>query len=134
VLGAEGGALARMLLPFEFGLGGRMGGGRQWMSWIHLDDLVGLIIHAIAVDSVDGAMNGTAPAPVRNADFAHALARALHRPALLPVPGVVLRLALGQLADELLLGGQRVRPKKAEETGYQFLYPTLDAALHEIVG
>jgi uncharacterized protein len=134
VLGAEGGALARMLLAFEFGLGGRMGGGRQWMSWIHLDDLVGLIIHAIAVETVVGAINGTAPAPVRNADFAHALGRALHRPALLPVPGFVLRLALGQLADEVLLGGQRVLPKKAEETGYQFLYPTLEQALKEIVG
>jgi uncharacterized protein len=134
VLGAEGGALARMLLPFEFGLGGRIGGGRQWMSWIHLDDLVGLIIHAIAVETVAGALNGTAPAPVRNADFARALAHALHRPALLPVPGFVLRLALGQLAEEVLLGGQRVLPKKAAETGYQFLYPTLAEALTEIVG
>lgn len=134
VLGAEGGALARMLLPFELGLGGRIGAGRQWMSWIHLDDLVGLIIHAIAVETVAGAMNGTAPAPVRNGEFARALGHALHRPALLPVPGFVLRLALGQLAEEVLLGGQRVLPQKAAETGYQFLYPTLGAALQEIVG
>jgi len=132
VLGAEGGALARMLLPFEFGLGGRMGDGRQWMSWIHLDDIVGLIIHAIAVESVQGALNGTAPEPVRNADFARGLGRALHRPALLPVPAFVLRLALGQLAEEVLLGGQRVLPQKATETGYQFLYPTLAQALSEI--
>jgi hypothetical protein len=104
------------------------------MSWIHLDDLVGLIIHAIAVETVAGALNGTAPAPVRNAEFARALGHALHRPALLPVPGFVLRLALGQLAEEVLLGGQRVLPKKAAETGYQFLYPTLDEALREIVG
>jgi uncharacterized protein len=134
VLGAEGGALAPMLLPFELGLGGRMGNGRQWMSWIHRDDIVGLIIHAIAVDSVEGVINGTAPEPVRNADFARALGRALHRPALLPVPGFALRLALRQLADEVLLGGQRVLPQKAIETGYQFLYPTLEEALGEICG
>lgn len=133
VLGAEGGALARMLLPFELGLGGRVGSGRQWMSWIHRDDLVGLIIHAIAVETVRGPLNGTAPEPVRNADFAKALGRALHRPALLPVPAFALRLALGRLADEVLLGGQRVVPKKAEETGYQFLYPTLAEALGKIV-
>jgi uncharacterized protein (TIGR01777 family) len=134
VLGAEGGALARMLPPFELGLGGSMGSGRQWMSWIHRDDLVGLILHAIAVETVQGPLNGTAPAPVRNRDFARALGRALHRPALLPVPAFVLRLALGQMADEVLLGGQRVLPKKAEETGYQFLYPTINEALKEIVG
>jgi uncharacterized protein len=134
VLGAEGGALAQMLLPFELGLGGRMGSGRQWMSWIHRDDLVGLILHAIAVVTVRGPLNGTAPTPVRNRDFARALGRALHRPALLPVPAFLLRLALGQMAEELLLGGQRVLPKKAEETGYQFLYPTIGEALKEVVG
>jgi uncharacterized protein len=134
VLGLEGGALAGMRLPFALGLGGRMGSGRQWMSWIHLDDLVGLIIHAMVVETVRGPLNGTAPEPVRNAAFAKALGRALHRPALLPVPAFALRLALGELADEVLLGGQRVLPKKAEETGYQFLYPTLAEALKEIVG
>ena len=103
------------------------------MSWIHRDDLVGLIIHAIAMETVHGPMNGTAPEPVRNADFARALGRALHRPALLPVPAFALRWALGQLADEVLLGGQRVLPRKAAETGYQFLYPTLDEALKENV-
>src|SRR5216684_496820 len=128
------GAPARMLLPFELGFGGRMGSGRQWMSWIHRDDLVGLIIHAIAVETVRGPLNGTAPEPVRNADFARALGRALHRPALLPLPGFALRWALGQLAEEVLLGGQRVLPRKAAETGYQFLYPTLGEALEEIVG
>ena len=134
VLGAEGGALAQILLPFELGLGGRMGSGRQWISWIHRDDLVGLILHAIAVETVRGPLNGTAPAPVRNCDFARALGRSLHRPALLPVPGLALRLAFGQMAEELLLGGQRVLPKKAEETGYQFLFPTIGEALKEIVG
>jgi uncharacterized protein len=134
VLGAGGGTLARLRPPFALGLGGRIGSGRQWMSWIHRDDLVGLIIHAIAMETVRGPMNGTAPEPVRNADFARALGRALHRPALLPVPAFALRWALGQLADEVLLGGQRVLPRKAAETGYQFLYPTLDEALEEIVG
>jgi hypothetical protein len=134
VLGGGGGALARLMPPFALGLGGRLGSGRQWTSWIHLDDLVGLIIHAIAVETVRGPLNGTAPAPVSNADFAHALGRALHRPALLPVPAFALRLAYGQLAEEVLLGGQCVLPQQAQETGYQFLYPTLDEALAEIVG
>jgi uncharacterized protein (TIGR01777 family) len=134
VLGAEGGALARMLPAFTFGFGGRIGSGRQWMSWIHLDDIVGLIIHAMAVETVRGPLNATGPEPVRNADFAAALGRALHRPAVLPVPAFALRLALGQLADEVLLGGQRVSPQQAQETGYQFLYPTIEEALKEIVG
>jgi uncharacterized protein len=134
VLGAGGGALARMLPAFALGLGGPMGSGRQWVSWIHLDDVVGLIIHAIAVETVRGPLNATAPEPVRNADFAQALGRALHRPAALPVPGFVLRLAFGRLADEVLLGGQRVLPQQAQQTGYQFLYPTLGEALKEIIG
>jgi uncharacterized protein len=133
VLGASGGMLARLLLPFECGLGGPMGGGKQWMSWIHLDDIVGLILHAIAMETVQGPMNGTAPEPVRNEDFARGLGHALRRPALLRVPGFVLRLAFGELADHLMLRGQRVLPKQAEETGYQFLYPTLSEALREIV-
>lgn len=135
VLGSGGGILARMLLPFEFGLGGPMGSGRQWMSWIHLDDIVGLILHAITVETVSGPLNATAPEPVRNADFARALGRALHRPALLPVPSVALRLVFGrELTNEVLVGGQRVLPQQAEATGYQFLYPTLPEALREIVG
>ena len=135
VLGSSGGVLARMLLPFEFGFGGPMGSGRQWMSWIHLDDIVGLILHAITVESVSGALNATAPEPVRNADFARALGRALHRPALVPVPALALRLLFGRgLTEEVLVGGQRVLPQQAEATGYQFLYPTLPEALREIVG
>jgi uncharacterized protein len=111
-----------------------MGTGRQWMSWVHLDDIVGLILHAIAVETVRGPLNGTAPEPVRNADFARALGRALGRPALLRVPAFVLTLAFGTMAQDLMLGGQRVLPKQAQETGYQFLYPTLPEALREIVG
>ncbi len=133
VLGAGGGMLSRLLLPFECGLGGPMGSGRQWISWIHLDDIVGLILHAIAIETVRGPMNGTAPEPVRNADFSQALAHALRRPALLRVPAFVLRLAFGEMAEDLMLAGQRVLPKQAEEPGYQFLYPTLPEALREIV-
>jgi len=134
VLGSSGGLLARLLLPFECGLGGAMGSGRQWMSWIHLDDIVGLIVHAIAGETVRGPLNGTAPEPARNADFARALAHALRRPALLRVPAFAIKLALGEMGEELMLNGQRVLPKQAEETGYQFLYPTLPEALREIVG
>ena len=133
VLGAGGGMLARLLLPFECGLGGPMGSGRQWMSWIHLDDVVGLILHAITTETVQGALNGTAPEPVRNSDFAHGLGRALRRPTLLRVPAIVLKLAFGKMGEDLMLSGQRVLPKQAEETGYQFLYPMLPEALREIV-
>jgi uncharacterized protein len=134
VLGHSGGMLAKLLLPFEMGLGGPMGSGAQWMSWVHLDDLVGLILHAIAVETVSGPVNGTAPEPVRNADFARTLGQALRRPAFLRVPAFALKLAFGTMAEELMLSGQRVLPKQAEETGYQFLYPTLPEALREIVG
>ncbi len=134
VLAAEGGLLSRMLTPFELGLGGRFGAGRHWMSWIHRDDLVRLIVHAIATPGLSGPVNGTAPAPVDNAAFTAALARALGRPAILPVPAAPLRLALGAFADELLLGGQRVVPRAALESGFRFLYPVIDDALRPIVG
>jgi uncharacterized protein (TIGR01777 family) len=134
VLAVEGGALSRMLTPFEFCLGGPFGAGRHWMSWIHLDDLVRLIAHAIATPGLEGAINGTAPEPVRNIAFARALGRALHRPALLPAPAAPLRLALGAFADELLLKGQRVVPAAALASGFKFAYPALDGALATIVG
>jgi len=134
VLAIEGGALSRMLTPFEFGLGGPFGAGRHWMSWIHLDDLVALIAHAIATPDLRGPVNGTAPEPVRNIDFAAALGRALHRPAVLPAPAAPLRLALGDFADELLLKGQRVIPAAALASGFRFAHPTLDSALAAIVG
>jgi uncharacterized protein (TIGR01777 family) len=134
VLAIEGGALSRMLTPFEFGLGGPFGAGRHWMSWIHLDDLVRLIAHAIATPGLKGAVNGTAPEPARNAAFAQALGRALHRPAVLPAPAAPLRLALGAFADELLLKGQRVVPAAALASGFHFDHPALDAALEAVVG
>ncbi|MDB5712383.1 MAG: SulA-family protein [Sphingomonas bacterium] len=134
VLDGEGGMLARMLTPFEFGLGGRFGSGRHYMSWIHRDDLVRLIVHAMGRPDIAGPLNATAPAPVTNAAFATALGRALHRPAILPAPAWPLRLALGAFADELLLGGQRVMPQAALASGFRFVYPTIDDALGAIVG
>ena len=134
VLGSEGGMLANLLIPFEYGLGGAFGSGQQWMSWIERDDLIRLIAHAIATPSLAGPVNATAPEPVRNATFAQELGRALHRPAVLRLPGAPLRLAAGDLADELLLGGQRVLPRKALNSGFAFRYPNLRAALAAIVG
>jgi uncharacterized protein (TIGR01777 family) len=133
VLGTEGGLLARLLTPFELGLGGRIGDGRQWMSWIERDDLVRLIAHAIATPSLVGPVNATAPAPVTNRTFTQEFARALHRPAILPVPAALLRRAAGDFADELLLGGQRVLPDKAEASGFRFRHPTLRHALAAVL-
>jgi uncharacterized protein (TIGR01777 family) len=134
VLGTEGGLLASLLSPFEFGLGGPIGSGTQWMSWIARDDLVRLIAHAIATPSLAGVVNATAPEPVRNASFARELARALHRPAFLRLPAAPLRLAAGDLAEELLLGGQRVVPEKALKSGFVFRYPGLRGALAAMLG
>jgi uncharacterized protein (TIGR01777 family) len=134
VLGIDGGMLARLLTPFEFGLGGRIGHGRQWMSWIERDDLVRLTGHVIATPSITGAVNATAPDPVTNATFTQELARALHRPAILPVPAALLRWLAGDLADELLIGGQRVLPDKADASGFTFRHPTLGVALAAILG
>lgn len=134
VLDRHGGMLARLLAPFEFGLGGRFGDGRHWMSWIHRDDLVRLIVHAIAEPGLSGPVNGTAPRPVTNRHFARALGKALHRPALVPIPGWPLRLALGGFAEELLLSGQRVYPDAAMRSGFVFHYATIEDALCKIVG
>jgi hypothetical protein len=134
VLGVEGGVLANMLAPFEFGLGGPFGSGAQWMSWIARDDLVRLIAHIIASPKLSGAVNGTAPAPVRNADFAKALGRALHRPALLRMPAWLLHRLGGEMADTLILGGARVLPDKADATGFKFRHDTLAGALAIILG
>ena len=132
VLAAEGGLLGRMVLPFKLGLGGPFGRGRHWMSWIHRDDLVRLICHCIANSALSGPVNGTAPTPVRNRDFTRALGKALHRPALLPVPALPLEWVLGDFAKELLLGGQRVLPEAALNSGFTYRCPQLDAALKAI--
>jgi uncharacterized protein (TIGR01777 family) len=134
VLAAEGGVLSRMLTPFEFGIGGPFGKGRHWMSWIHRDDLVRLIVHIIATPGIAGPVNGTAPNPVRNRDFASALGRALSRPAVMPMPVLPLRLALGAFAEELLLSGQKVLPRVAIRSGFRFDYPVIDDAVDAIVG
>ncbi len=132
VLGRDGGALAKMLLPFRLGLGGRLGGGRQWMPWVHINDLVGLLLHAATHDAVEGPMNGTAPHPVTNREFTRLLAATLRRPALFPMPGAALKLAVGEFA-EVLLASQRVVPQVALRTGYAFQYPDLKPALEEIL-
>ena len=134
VVGTEGGFLTRMLTPFEFGLGGPMGSGQQWMSWIERDDVVRLIAHVIATPAIEGAINATAPAPVTNAAFARALGAALHRPAVVAAPARALEILGGDLARELLLGGQRVLPAAALASGFRFQYPKLPEALAAILG
>jgi uncharacterized protein (TIGR01777 family) len=134
VLGTDGGMLTQLLLPFEFGLGGPIGSGRQWMSWIERDDLIRLIAHAIATPRLTGPVNATAPTPVTNATFAAELARALHRPVFLRLPAWLLRLVAGDLAKELLIGGQRVIPDKADVSGFVFRHVTLASALATMLG
>ena len=134
VLAADGGMLGRLLVPFECGFGGAFGRGEQWMSWIERDDLVRLMAHIIADPRYTGAVNATAPAPVRNSAFTHELARVLHRPAWLRVPAGLLRLIAGDLAKELLLGGQRVLPDKADVNGFKFRHDTLQSALAATLG
>ena len=128
VLAREGGALARMRLPFQLGLGGRIGNGLQWWPWIHLEDIAGIILHALADDTLSGPVNGTAPEPVTNAAFTAALARAVGRPAPFPIPVWLLRLALGEMAS-VLTASQRVMPTRIRGAGYTFLYPELAVAL-----
>jgi uncharacterized protein len=133
VVGTEGGVLARMLTPFEFGLGGPMGSGKQWMSWIERDDLVRLIGHALAKSDISGPINATAPIPVTNGKFTEELGRRLQRPAVLRIPAALLHHAAGDLADELLLGGQRVIPNKALSSGFVFRHETLRSAFEAIL-
>lgn len=133
VLSALGGALQKMLLPFRMGVGGKVGNGRQWMSWIAIDDLVGAIQHVIKTDTLRGPVNGVGPGPVRNAEFTRTLASVLSRPAIFPMPGFAARLAFGQMADELLLASQRVEPAKLMASGYVFQKPELSTALEDIL-
>jgi uncharacterized protein (TIGR01777 family) len=133
VLSPKGGALKTMLTPFRLGVGGRIGSGTQYVSWIALDDVVGAILHALRDERLSGPVNVVAPAPVTNADFARALGRAVSRPAVLPLPAFAARLALGEMADELLLASQRVLPARLEATGYRFLHSRLDQALQHVL-
>jgi len=128
VLNREGGALKKMLLPFQLGIGGPVAGGSQYMSWIHREDLVGMIRVALEDERWSGPVNGTAPEPVTNREFSHALGHALHRPSLLPVPGIALGLLYGEMA-EIVTTGARVMPAKALVLGYEFRHPELNEAL-----
>jgi uncharacterized protein (TIGR01777 family) len=128
VLSSRGGLLGRMSLPFKLGLGARLGEGGQWMSWIHLDDYVAIVISLLASAEIDGPVNMTAPEPVTNGDFTAKLARALHRPALFAAPRCVLKFMLGERAD-MLLGGQRVLPAKLVARGFRFAFPDIACAL-----
>ena len=128
VLGKDGGALAKMLPPFRLGLGGRLASGQQWMSWIHVDDVIGLIRFSLDNSAARGPMNATSLRPVTNAEFTQELASALHRPAIFPVPRFALNLLFGEMA-EVLLGSQRVIPQAAQTAGFRFQYPELKPAL-----
>lgn len=130
VLSSDGGALQRLLPIFKAGTGGRAGSGRQWYSWIHIDDAIG--VYLLALDRIEGAINATAPNPLRNAEFSDALARKLHKPAAIPAPPFMLKVMLGEGAT-LVLDGQRVLPSRAQTEGYAFKYPTLDAALDDLL-
>lgn len=134
VLSARGGALATMLTPFRMGLGGVIGDGAQWMSWIALDDVIGAIRHALTTDALRGPVNTVAPAPVTNADFTRTLGRVLGRPTLIPLPAFAARLALGEMADELALVSQRVMPARLLASGFAFRRPTLEDALRAALG
>ena len=133
VLAKEGGALPKMLTPFKLFAGGPVGSGRQWMSWIHIEDLVGILVLALDQPNATGPINGTAPHPVTNRDFATALGEVLHRPSFFPTPAFALRLALGEVAN-VVTTGQRVLPRRALQLGYKFQFPELAGALTNLLG
>ncbi len=134
VLTPAGGALGTMLLPFKVGIGGRLGSGRQYMSWIDHDDLLSMIVHVIHTTSIRGAVNATAPLPVPNSSFTGTLGRVLERPTVIPIPGLAVQALFGEMGKEMLLQGQRVQPAVAEETGFEFMYPELEASLRYQLG
>jgi uncharacterized protein (TIGR01777 family) len=134
VLSPRGGALAKLLIPFRLGLGGRVGSGRQWVSWIGLDDAVRAIRHMIETASLSGPVNLAAPGAVTNAELSRTLARVLRRPAILPVPAFAMRLAFGEMGEATLLASQRMRPRRLLESGFRFRHPTLEAALRHELG
>jgi len=134
ILSAKGGALGRMVLPFKLGAGGRLGSGKQWMSWVALEDVVEIVRAVIADERMRGPVNVAAPGPVQNAEFTRVLAKVLHRPAILPAPALALRIALGEMADGLLLSSQRVIPEKLRAAGYRFRFENLEGALRAALG
>lgn len=133
ILAAHGGALAKMLTPFKLGAGGKIGTGRQWMSWLTLEEAAGLARYALENASLRGAVNAVSPNPVRNAEFTRALGQALHRPTIFPLPAFAARAAFGEMADALLLSSQRVVPRRLEAAGYRFLAPELNEALRAVL-
>jgi uncharacterized protein len=132
VLGQNGGALSKMLLPFRLGVGGRLGNGKQWTSWIHIEDLVALIVFLMKESTVRGVFNATSPFPVTNREFTRALAEAVHRPAIIPVPAFALKLMFGEMS-QVLLASQRAIPDAAQRAGFIFEHPDIFAALADIV-
>jgi uncharacterized protein (TIGR01777 family) len=133
VVARSGGIMGKLLTLFRLGLGGRVGDGKQWLPWIHLDDEVGLLRHVMTAEAATGALNAVAPEPATNAEFGAALGAALHRPVVMVAPAFALRLALGELAEEILLASQRVMPVRTLETGYVFKHPLLAPALRDLV-
>jgi len=133
VLSKDGGALGRMLLPFRLGVGGRIGGGRQWWSWVAIDDLAAAYLFALE-RPLDGLYNLAAPGVVRNADFVDALGNVLSRPTIFPLPGFAVRLAFGEMGEEMLLGGQRIDSERLRGEGFEFAYPELEGALEHVLG
>jgi uncharacterized protein (TIGR01777 family) len=134
VLSPAGGALATMLTPFRLGVGGPIGGGGQYMSWIAIDDAIGAILHALTNPQLSGPANVVAPDPVTNRSFAATLGRVLSRPAFLPLPAFAAKLAFGEMADELLLASTRVEPQRLKDTGYAYRWPELEPALRHLLG
>jgi uncharacterized protein len=133
IFAKHGGALPRMMRPFQFGVGGKLGTGRQWMSWITLEDAVAILVLALENGHINGPLNIVSPQPVTNADFTKALAAALHRPALFPTPAFALRLLLGEMADALLLSSQRAAPAQLQKLNYRFQHPNLEEALRIVL-
>jgi uncharacterized protein len=133
VMSADGGGLQKILVPFRLGLGGRLGDGRQWSSWVSVDDVVGAIHHVLKSNSLQGPVNTVAPNPVTNSEFTSILASVLHRPALFPMPAFAVHLVFGEMGDELFLASERVAPAKLTASGYEFRHPELRKALEEIL-
>jgi uncharacterized protein (TIGR01777 family) len=133
VLGKDGGALPRMLTPFKLGLGGKLGSGKQWMPWVHIDDVVGILLHAAANEQVQGPINATAPGAATNAEFTKAFGKALHRPTFFAVPAPIFKLMVGEFA-QIVLSSQKIAPRVATQTGYQFAHPEIGEAMRNLVG
>lgn len=132
VLGIGGGLLEQVLPPFKMGVGGKLGSGNQWMSWIHVNDVIGIVLHAMDNDNIEGALNATAPSPVRNIEFTKTLGSVLGKPTIFPVPTFGLKIMMGEFANFVVLS-QNVLPEKTEACGYQFQYPTLESALKDLL-